>query len=93
MSQMTFKIVSDRKLEFRQNKTNKQKNNTKNKLNERLRSFIRADHILFSVFCLNSKSIFESDCSTRVEFCGTSIPACVRSVRFAFEMVTYYFAT
>jgi len=47
---MTFKIVSDRKLEFRQNKTNKRKNNAKNKLNERLRSFIRADHILFSVF-------------------------------------------
>ena len=47
---MTFKIVSDRKLEFRQNKTNKRKNNAKNKLNERLRSFIRADHILCSVF-------------------------------------------
>jgi len=27
---VTFKIVSDRKLEFRQNKTNKRKNNAKN---------------------------------------------------------------
>ena len=32
---MTFKIVSDRKLEFRQNKKQTKKNNTKNKLNER----------------------------------------------------------